>query len=141
MICPTHVLDTSAILAHYFGEPGMEEMSALLIDTSCHVAVSAMTVTELKFRLLRDMEESSEAEDRVRDYLSELTVTIPVDRALAELAWQLRVATSGRLPLADALIAATARSFDAVLVHRDSHMASIPSGLVKQLVLPDRASA
>ena len=136
---PTHVLDTSAILAHYFGEPGMEEISTLLIDRSNRIAVSAMTVTELKFRLLRDMEESSDAENRISEYLSELTVTIPVDRALAELAWQLRVATSGRLPLTDALIAATARRFDAVLVHRDAHMSEIPPGLVKQLVLPGPA--
>jgi predicted nucleic acid-binding protein len=40
-----------------------------------------------------------------------------------------------RLPLVDALIAATARSAGAILVHKDPHMAGIPAGVVKQLKL------
>lgn len=35
----------------------------------------------------------------------------------------------------DTLIAACAKSRDAVLVHRDKHMAAIPQELVKQLYL------
>jgi len=35
----------------------------------------------------------------------------------------------------NAIIAATARSCDAILVHKDSHLAGIPEGLVRQLVL------
>ena len=59
MINVTHVLDTSALLAHYFNE---------------------------------------------------LTVCLPVDRTVAELAWQLEEAIAERIPLVDALIAATARA-------------------------------
>jgi predicted nucleic acid-binding protein len=60
-----------------------------------------------------------------------------VDRTIAELAWQIRVATPARLPLADAVIAATARSVDGILVHRDPHLAAIPHDLVEQVALPE----
>lgn len=43
--------------------------------------------------------------------------------------------TPDRLPLIDALIAATAWVNDAVLVHRDTHMTAIPPELVQQQVL------
>jgi predicted nucleic acid-binding protein len=55
---------------------------------------------------------------------------------VAELAWQVKESCPGRLPLVDALIAGTARAFNAVLVHRDPHLARIPRALVAQVVLP-----
>ena len=92
----SHVLDASALLAHYFNEPSAADA-----------------------------------------YLNELTTCLPVDRLTAEAAWQLRQATPDRLPLVDALIAATARVADAVLVHKDPHMSRIPAGLVRQVALPE----
>ncbi len=74
---------------------------------------------------------------RVSDgYFGELTTCLPVDRAVAEMAWQLRALIPQRLPLVDALIAATARAAGAILVHKDPHMSRIPTTVVKQLVLP-----
>jgi len=64
-----------------------------------------------------------------------LTVCLEVDRAVAELACHIRAATPERLPLVDSLIAATARSADAVLVHKDFHMSRIPTEIVKQIAL------
>jgi hypothetical protein len=58
-----------------------------------------------------------------------------VDRIVAELAWQLKEAIVERIPLVDALIAATAQAADAVLVHRDPHFERIPRTLVDQVVL------
>jgi predicted nucleic acid-binding protein len=52
-------------------------------------------------------------------YLTDLTICLPVDRATAEAAWQLRAATPQRLRPLDALIAASARVAGEVLVHRD----------------------
>lgn len=130
----THVLDTSALLAHYFDEPGADILQKLWSSRS-KLGISAVTVTELKGRLGQEMADSAEAEDALDAYLNELTVCIPVDRAVAELAWQIRISTPQRLPLVDALIAATARAAGAVLVHKDPHMARIPAGLVKQVVL------
>jgi predicted nucleic acid-binding protein len=50
----------------------------------------------------------------------------------------LRAATRPRLPLVDALIAASAKQHGAVLVHRDPHMATIPTSLVSQQMLPPK---
>jgi predicted nucleic acid-binding protein len=131
----SHVLDTSAILAHYFNEPGAEVIERLWSDESSSIAVSAVTIAELKGRLRQEITEDAESSTAADAYLNELTVCLPVDRATAELAWQLRLAAPGRLPLVDALIAATARAAGAILVHKDPHMSQIPQGLVRQIVL------
>jgi predicted nucleic acid-binding protein len=131
----SHVLDTSAILAHYFNEPGAEVVGHLWSDESSRIAVSAVTIAELKGRLFQEITDETEATKAVNVYLNELTTCLPVDRATAELAWQLRQVSPGRLPLVDALIAATARSAGAILVHKDPHMSQIPEALVQQISL------
>jgi predicted nucleic acid-binding protein len=132
----SHVLDTSALLAHYFNEPGAESLDALWADPSNRLAVSAVTIAELKGRLHNELADDAEALQAAEAYCNELTTCLPVDRATAEMAWQLRLTTPNRLPLVDALIAATARAAGAVLVHKDPHMAQIPSELVPQIALP-----
>ena len=47
----THLLDTSALLAHYRGEPGGEQVDALLADPQLHVCVSSLTWLEFRVRL------------------------------------------------------------------------------------------
>ena len=136
----THVLDTSALLAHYFDEPGAELVQGLWSDGSSRLAISAVTVTELKGRLHGEIANDAEAAGAVDAYLNELTTCLPVDRATAEIAWQLRHAAANRLPLVDALIAATARKAEAVLVHRDPHMSQISPGLVRQIALAEKAA-
>ena len=131
----THVLDTSAILAHYFDEPGAEILDELWSSPANRAAISSVTAAELRGRLLRESTDAVETESAVDSYLNDLTVCLPVDRALAELAWQLRLASPGRLPLVDAIIAATARSVGAILVHKDPHLSQIPAGLLEQIAL------
>ncbi len=131
----THLLDTSALLAHYFDEPGADKVQKLWTDTRQKPGISAVTKPELRGRLSRELASTREAEDAAQGYLGELTVCLQVDRAVAEMAWQIRAATPQRLPLVDALIAATARAAGAILVHKDPHMARIPAALVKQLML------
>jgi predicted nucleic acid-binding protein len=131
----SHVLDTSAILAHYFNEPGAEVVGHLWSDESSRIAISAVTIAELKGRLFQEITDETEATKAVDVYLNELTTCLPVDRATAELAWQMRQVSPGRLPLVDALIAATARSAGAILVHKDPHMSQIPEALVQQISL------
>jgi predicted nucleic acid-binding protein len=133
----THVLDTSALLAHYFNEPGAGLVEALWSGESSRPAISAVTVAELKGRMHEEVADDAEAANAADAYLNELTICLPVDRATAELAWQLRQAAQHRLPLVDALIAATANAADAILVHKDTHMSQIPAALVRQIVLPD----
>ena len=131
----THVLDTSALLAHYFDEPGAEVVQQLWEAPGQKPGISAVTVIELRGRLSLEISNSSEAESAAETYLGDLTVCLPVDQAVAELAWHILAATPERLPIVDALIAATARAAGAVLVHKDPHMARIPAKLVKQVML------
>jgi len=133
----THVLDTSALLTHYFNEPGARLMEELWSDESARLAISSVTVAELKGRLHQEIRDDTEAIMAADAYLNQLTTCLPVDRATAEMAWQLREATPDRLPLVDALIAATARAAGAILVHKDPHMSRIPAGLVRQIALSD----
>jgi len=131
----SYILDTSALLAHYFDEIGAEIVQRLWESGGSKPGISAVTVAELKGRLDLEEGDRKEIESVCEAYLGELTTCMPVDRSVAELAWQIRAATPQRLPLVDALIAATARKAGAILVHKDPHMARIPEGLVKQLKL------
>lgn len=131
----SHLLDTSALLAHYFDEPGSPLVAELFADRNSRPAICSVTVAELRGRLHEEITDTGEAEEAARVYLNELTTCLPVDRATAETAWHLRKATPERLPLVDALIAATARVAGAVLVHKDPHFSRIPSGLVRQIAI------
>lgn len=132
----THVLDTSALLAHYFDEPGAVQVEQLWSARAAKPAICAVTVPELKTRLREELTDEIAADEAARAYLNELTICLPVDRAIAELAWQIKESVSERIPLVDALITATARAAGAVLVHRDPHMSRIPRDVVDQIVLP-----
>lgn len=59
-----------------------------------------------------------EHEDAVRDFLASQFVVVPLDDAIAELAVQLR--RTHRLRLPDAIIWATAKAHEAVLVTRNT---------------------
>jgi hypothetical protein len=134
----THVLDTSAILAHYFDEPGAELVERLWYDSANRIALCVLSMPELKGRLTVEVDDRQEVERAFRQYVDELTVTLTVDRRTAESAMLLRESADTRLPLIDAVIAGCAHVHSAVLVHRDPHLASIPRELVRQVVLPDK---
>lgn len=132
----THVLDTSALLAYYLKENGWEVVHDLIFNPECFPRVSSMTWLEFQTRLpalTADIQERREVVDIYRALLGE---GIPADDTISTRAFVLRQASQGRLPNMDALIAATAAEHDAILVHRDPHMAGIPSAVVPQCVLP-----
>ncbi|MGA2380338.1 MAG: PIN domain-containing protein [Spirochaetia bacterium] len=135
MSAVTHVLDTSALLAHFFDEPGAAVVQELWTSKGPRPGICAVTVAELRGRLSEEMGDGGDAQAAADAYLQDLTVCLDVDRAVAELAWHIRAATPQRLPLVDALIAATARAAGAILVHKDPHMARIPGEVVRQIVL------
>jgi len=138
MASVTHILDTSAILAHYFDEPGADEVNAIWSQKGSAPAICTLTIPELRTRLQVEIADPTEIE-RVFDlYVNQLTVCLPVDRATAEEAMQLRQCSPSRLPLVDACIAACARRHQCLLVHRDPHMDGLPSDAVRQLRLPDK---
>ena len=134
----THVLDTSALLAHYLREPGAEDVNVILARGPEETGVSLVTLVELRGRLAELVTDATEAERAFKLYTETLTTTVPFTRATADAAMELRAATRPRLPLVDALIAASAKQHGATLVHRDPHMAGISATLVNQRMLPPK---
>ena len=134
----THILDTSAVLAHYLKEPGAEDVNRILSHGPEEVGLSVVSLPELRTRLGDLVPDAQEAERVFRSYTDVLATSLPATRATANAAIELRAKVRPRLPLVDALIVAAAKERDAVLVHRDPHMAVIPGNLVKQLTLPPK---
>lgn len=133
----SHLLDTSAWLAHLFGEPGVEEVSRIFEDAQSEVFVSVLSLPEMYGRL-----KALDRQDQwplVRDTYAELFARVlPVDESIAAAAIEFRSSAQPRLPTIDALIAATARVHGLILVHRDPHLAAIPTTSLAQLILPDK---
>ena len=134
----THVLDTSAVLAHYFDEAGSTEVNDLLLAGADRIGLCVVSLVELKTRLAEEVADRAEVKRVFGLYADVLTVNLPVDRPVADAANELRAAVRPRLPLADALIAACARRHNAILVHRDPHLAAIPESIVRQARLPEK---
>jgi predicted nucleic acid-binding protein len=69
-----------------------------------------------------------------------MTSIEPISVEVVQRSLELRVAATARLPQMDALIAATAATCGAILVHRDPHFLSIPNHLIQQEPLPEKES-
>jgi predicted nucleic acid-binding protein len=130
----TVLFDTSALLAHYLGEPGGDEVAGLMESSA--FAVSAVTQVELMGRLRALGSSAEDASAVVHAYLGAASEVVAVDRRVAARACEIRVAATARVPLADALIAASASVLGATLVHRDPHFAAIPVELLAQEAVP-----
>lgn len=133
----THLLDSSAWLAHLFGEPGVEQVNQLFGDSKATIFVSALSLPEVYGRL-SELGQSGRWEQVWTTYAALFEKVLAADQTVAEEAIRLRAATSQRLPTIDALIAATAVVHRLTLVHRDPHMAAISVAHLKQLRLPDK---
>ena len=131
----THVLDTSAILAHYFGEEGAGAVDQLWTVDDFSLGVSVLTLPELWTRLHACLEDMEEADNAFDSYINHLTTALPVTRDVAELSIVFRNQTDKRLPLVDAVIAATAKARNAILFHSDPHLSQIPAAILHQVCL------
>jgi len=130
-----HLLDTSALLAHYREEVGAEHVQALFDREGEELLVASVSLPEFA-RRLRDLGASPDAARKVaRQYRDAIDAVVAVDSEVAEASFDLLCQLPSRLPLVDALIAAAARSRHACLVHRDAHMRAIPAALMPQLDL------
>ena len=129
------LLDTSALLAHNRGELGCDRVQEIFEETGARVLVASVTLAEFA-RRLRDLGATVEdALQEVENYLLVIDEVVPVDEQVARDAFRLGCETPERLPLVDALIAATSRTREARLVHRDHHLTAIPPHLLQQLDL------
>lgn len=129
----THILDTSALVAHFTGEPGRPEVERLM--ESGTTGVSCATWIEFRAVLRARRLSQSVIDEAVGLYRLSLP-SVPIDDRVADLADTLRAASPGRIPAMDALIAGCAIAADAILVHADAHFSTIPASLLKQQRLP-----
>lgn len=118
----THLLDASAIVAHYFRQPGSEQVNALLTDENAAIGIAAVSLTELKTQLLQDLtpstpENLASAENAFRLYADELLATLPVTKEVSECAAEILWNSKGRLSPTEAIVAAMAVLESAILVH------------------------
>jgi len=129
------LFDSSALVAHAMGQAGAEEVQTLIEDEGNDVFCCAITFFELAAVLAH--QGSPQATAGLWETYSQCLQVIPVDAALAMTAWRLRDQTGVRIPMAAAMIAASAQSVRATLVHRDQHLSGIPQSLLPQIVLPE----
>ena len=127
----THLLDSSAVIAYYFDEPGADQVALLLEDNRNPPAVSCITQIEFWSRLRLLCDESS-FESSWKE-IAEIVSIEPLTNKAATRAREIRQACQERLPTVDALIAATASVRGLTLVHRDPHFQSIPQLFLNQL--------
>ena len=115
----TSVLDASALLAMFFGQPGLEQVRDLLHKASeadRPVFISAVNWAEVLYTMERKRGQAGYETARQFERTTPLEA-VPVDRELAEAAAQLKNAHG--LGLADAFAAALAKSKKAELVTAD----------------------
>ncbi len=132
-----YLLDTSALLAFYFDEPGSMRVRQILSDDQASVGLSVLTAAEFWSRLRAEGWEQVFDEEwrRINEMI---TIVAPVTFDVIRRSLDLRVAATARLPQIDALIAGTALVHEAVLVHRDAHFLSIPANLLQQEFLTEK---
>ena len=130
----THLFDSSAFIAFFFGEPGGTRVEELLLEPGTSAGLSVVTAAEFWARLRAEGREDAFA--REWGEYSELFTLADVTGPICLRGVELRRATPTRLPTADALVAGTAAVHGAVLVHCDPHFAPIPSHLLKQEAIP-----
>ena len=131
----TYLLDTSAVLAHVRNERGAQQVQALFSGGTATLLLCSVTLAELA-RRLRDLGATpDEAWETIDGYRQLVDGVVSVDDTVCRDSDRIQIAASSRLPLVDALIASAACSRGAILVHRDAHMRSIPTGQVQQLDL------
>lgn len=129
------LLDTSALLAHYRRESGAAAVQALFEDVDAAILLASPSLTEFARRLIALGANDLSVREALDNYALLFTEIVPIDVTVAVGAYLIGRQTEQRLPLIDALIAAAAQSRNAVLVHHDAHMASIPGDVVEQQLL------
>jgi predicted nucleic acid-binding protein len=128
----TYLLDTSALLAHYRGETGAPRVQELFEDPDKTIIIASITIAEFSRCMIELGAAEADIEGALSDYERMMAAVIAVDRTIALHAFALGRKASKRLPLADALIAATAANREAVLLHRDPHFDALPAEDLRQ---------
>jgi predicted nucleic acid-binding protein len=119
------VLDTSALLALRGDEIGADRVQTLLEQAKrkqCRLLVSFMSRMEVLYCVQR--EEGEEAAREALRLIDSFSIEwISCEPAILEKSAEIK--SSGGISVADSWIAATARVFDAMLVHKDPEFTPI----------------
>ena len=134
----THLLDTSALLAHYLAEPGAERVQALFEDDAVVTGASILSLYEFELRLHQLGVDATSRAVELNRYRALLSEIVDVDEAVRSETIRLRTSATAHVAAMDVLIAATASLKNVTLVHRDPHFAAIPARFLKQEVLPGK---
>ncbi len=134
-----YLLDTSAVLAFYQGEPGSEVVRRLFESRDrgeATIYVSFMTIFELAY-----IAKSRAGEAHSLSFIVEVR-NLEMDEVWPDeaLMWSAAdIKARGGLSVADAFVAASAIAEDAVLVHKDHELARDIPGLVSISIDSDGA--
>ncbi|MDA1278166.1 MAG: PIN domain-containing protein [Verrucomicrobia bacterium] len=119
------VLDASALLAMFFGQPGMEQVRDLFhkaADADKPMLISAVNWAEVLYKM--QSKHGKEGWETARRFEHSMPLDVaPLDRELAESAALLKHAY--KLGLADAFAAALAKSKKAELVTADTEFKAL----------------
>lgn len=132
---PRYLLDTSALLAHFRKESGWQGAHTVFEAPDTEIYLASPSLTEFARRLLALGFSPAITDEVIATYRLLVNDVVAIDESIAMSAIVLGRATPSRLPLADALIAAAAKSRGAILLHRDGHFSAIPGDLVEQQML------
>jgi predicted nucleic acid-binding protein len=134
----THLLDTSALLAHYLAEPGATRVQALFEDTAVVAGTSILALFEFELRLHQLGMDTATRAAELNRYRALLSEVVNVDEAIRSEAVRVRISATARASAMDTLIAATASLRGAMLIHRDPHFTAISASVLKQEMLPPK---
>lgn len=132
------LLDTSALLVFYRKEPEVDQVLALFDDPQHDILLSTVSVAEFGRKLRELGKNSGEIEDTLDQFIQLFSRIVPIDEVVARASLRLVESVPLRLPMVDSLIAASALVHGACLVHKDKHMAAIPSKVLPTLDLARR---
>lgn len=130
-----YLLDTSALLVLYRKEPEVDWVLALFDDPQHDILFSSVSVAEFGRKLRELGKNQQEVEATLDQFMQIFSGIVSVDETVARVSLQLAESVPLRLPMADALIAASALVRSACLVHKDKHMAAIPPEVLPTLDL------
>ena len=119
-----YLLDTKALIAFFNNEDGADKVAAILEEIDENKAegfISAITVTELYYLYSRRIGERLARERIEQIKLSNLRI-VTINEDIAMKAGEYKVKA---IPIADALIAASAHLIDALVVTDDEHFEKV----------------
>ena len=129
------LLDTSVLVCFYKKEFGWQ-LALDKIAAASEVLLSAISIAEFGRLCMLDSKSVEAAYEALESAMKLTTAVIPVDKTTSITILEITSKATSRVPLVDAVIAATAMQHGAVLLHRDAHFRSIPQSMLQQEELP-----